>query len=212
MKIVCISDTHGLHKRVHVPPGDVLVHAGDFTDRGEPSEVDRFLDWLAALPHEHKVFVAGNHDFYVEEQNAYFQDQVRTLPRVSYLQDSGAVVAGLQFWGSPITPWFFDWAYNRHRGAEIREHWDLIPKDTQVLVTHGPPRGILDRNFRGENHGCDDLRDVIDQRLDRLRLHIFGHMHPGGGQILKSRGRIFVNAAICDESGYAKRAPLVVEV
>lgn len=211
MKIVCLADTHGLHRRVQVPDGDVLVHAGDFTERGEPAEVDNFLDWLEALPHEHKVFIAGNHEFYVEEQNEYFVEQVKTIPRVAYLQDSGATIAGLRFWGSPVQPWFFQWAFNRHRGAEIREHWDLIPRDTQVLVTHGPPAGILDTNFRREHHGCEDLRVTIDN-LDELRLHIFGHIHPPGGQAAKLGGKCYVNAAICDERGYATRNPVVVEL
>lgn len=211
MKIVCLSDTHGLHRRVRVPDGDVMVHAGDFTGRGEPSEVDNFLDWLAALPHEHKVFTAGNHDFYVEEQNEYFIKQVKAIPRVTYLQDSGATIAGLRFWGSPVQPWFYDWAFNRNRGAEIREHWDLIPADTQVLVTHGPPLGILDLTFSGEHKGCEDLRATIEELKD-LRLHVFGHMHPPGGQQCKVESKIFVNAAICNEGGYATRSPVVVDL
>lgn len=212
MRIVCLSDTHSLHKRVSIPDGDILVHAGDFTHHGEPSEVDGFFDWLEKLPHAHKVFVAGNHDFYVEEQNAYFIEQVAAIRGVIYLQDSGALVGGLKFWGSPITPWFFDWAFNRKRGAEIREHWELIPTDTEVLVTHGPPRGILDQNGYGDHHGCDDLRDLIDDRLSALRLHVFGHMHPGGGQVMVSRGRRFVNGAICDERGYATRETVVIDL
>lgn len=211
MRIVCLSDTHGLHKRVKVPDGDILLHAGDFTHFGEPSEVDLFLDWLSGLPHGHKVFVAGNHDFYVERRNEHFIEQVRAMPALTYLQDSGAEIAGLRIWGSPVQPWFYDWAFNRQRGAEIQEHWDLIPADTHVLITHGPPIGILDRNFKGVHTGCENLRDTI-AKLGQLRLHVFGHMHPGGGQQCELDGCLFVNAAICDERGYASREPVVVEL
>jgi len=210
MDIVCIADTHGLHDRIKVPPGDILVHAGDFTERGEPAEVDLFLDWLENQPHPHKIFIGGNHDAYLEQHPDYFAAQVRAIPRVTYLEDSGAIIAGLRIWGSPVQPWYFQWAFNRHRGPEIRHHWDLIPLDTEVLITHGPPAGILDRNFRGERHGCADLLDVINTRLTKLRLHVFGHLHPDGGQCINRDGRLFVNAAVCDERGYASRAPVVV--
>lgn len=212
MRVVCMSDTHGLHERVKVPGGDVLIHAGDFTHHGDLYEVRRFFDWLGSQPHDHKILIAGNHDFWVERQNKLFVEKVRRIPRVTYLQDSGAEIVGFRVWGSPVTPWFYDWAFNRQRGAEIQEHWDLIPTDTQILVTHGPPIGILDRNFRGENHGCADLRDVIDQRLSELKLHVFGHMHPGGGQQFELDGRLYVNAAICDERGYATRDAVVVDL
>lgn len=91
-RIVCISDTHGRHPRLKLPDGDILIHAGDFTERGEAYEVDPFLDWFEALPHPHKVFIAGNHDFYLEQHPEYFAEQVRAIPRVHYLNDSGVTL------------------------------------------------------------------------------------------------------------------------
>lgn len=211
MRVVCMSDTHGLHERVKVPSGDVLIHAGDFTHHGDPYEVRRFLDWFESQPHEHKILIAGNHDFWVERQNKLFVEKVRGIPRITYLQDSGAEIAGFRVWGSPVQPWFYDWAFNRQRGAEIQEHWDLIPSDTQILVTHGPPLGVLDHNFADVPTGCENLRDTI-AKLSHLKLHVFGHMHPGGGQQIQVGGCLYVNAAICDERGYAKRDPVVVNL
>lgn len=197
MDIVCIADTHSRHSNLKVPAGDVLVHAGDFTEVGEPYEVDMFIDWLAALPHARKVFIGGNHEFYLEEQSAYFSEQMKHLPNLVYLQDSGAEIDGVKFWGSPVSPRFGDWAFNRSRGSEIRAHWDLIPRDVNVLVTHCPPAGIGDLNYAGSHEGCSDLREAVAGLLD-LKLHVFGHIHTGYG-VYEERGITFVNAAVLDD-------------
>ena len=202
MDIVCLADTHGRHHRLRIPSGDILLHAGDFTEAGEPGEIDLFLDWLAGLPHERKIFVAGNHEFYVEEHAAYFAAQVRCIPGLVYLEDSGAEIDGVRFWGSPVTPRYFDWAFNRTRGPEIRTHWDLIPRDVNVLLTHGPPAGIGDRNYAGQHEGCADLRAAV-ARLPHLRLHVFGHIHTGCG-VYRDGTTTFVNAAVLDDH-YAVR-------
>src|SRR3712207_5190443 len=107
MRIVCISDTHTLHDRVQVPDGDVLVHTGDFTKVGAEKDVRAFDRWLASLPHREKVIVAGNHDFCFERT----RDARDWITAAHYLEDSGATVSGLRFWGSPWQPRFFDWAF-----------------------------------------------------------------------------------------------------
>lgn len=178
----CVSDTHGQHARIPIPPGDVLVHAGDWSIAGRAAETDDFLDWLEAQPHAHKVFIAGNHDFYPERHPDLFREQVAAIPRVAYLHDSGTVIEGFRFWGSPVTPWFYDWAFNRHRGAEIAWHWSKIPDDTQVLITHGPPQGVLDADHSGRAQGCWDLLQRT-ARLAELRLHVFGHIHAWGAEL-----------------------------
>ena len=125
-QIVCISDTHGRHESVVVPNGDILVHSGDCTNKGLAHEVAEFLTWLEGQPHPAKVLIAGNHDFLFEQEPKQAERLLRELaPSVAYLNDSGVAVAGLKFWGSPVQPWFYDWAFNRHRGAEIQGHWDL---------------------------------------------------------------------------------------
>lgn len=178
MKLVCISDTHGRHERLSLPEGDVLIHAGDFSQKGEEEEIRHFLDWFAKQAHPHKILIAGNHDFLAEKDPDGFK---ALIPRgVIYLNDEGHSVGDYLFWGSPITPRFHDWAFNRNRGKEIAKHWALIPQHTQVLITHGPPKGYGDRTFFGKRVGCSELRDMVD--LVKPQIHLFGHIHEARGQ------------------------------
>jgi predicted phosphohydrolase len=207
MRIVCLSDSHGQHRSVPVPPGDLVIHAGDLSKRGEKGELADFLDWFGGLPHRHKVFVGGNHDFLLEDAPAAFAQMVPA--NCVYLNDSGVQIESLSVWGSPITPFFFDWAFNRHRGADIRKHWDLIPPGVDVLVTHGPPYGILDRTARGQRVGCEELMPVVE-RL-QPRLHLFGHIHEAYGRV-EVNGTRFVNASVLDLHYRRVNAPVVVEM
>lgn len=211
MKLVCISDTHGQHARLVVPAGDVLVHAGDWSGAGEEAKPHDFLGWLDAQPHAHKIFIAGNHDFYPERHPDHFREQIAATSRVAYLDDSGTIIEGVHFWGSPVTPWFYDWAFNRSRGAEIARHWSRIPNDTHVLVTHGPPQGVLDADGNGEGQGCWDLLQRTAE-LSQLRLHVFGHMHAWGGRVLRDGAKRFLNASVCDDKNRLVREPLVIEI
>ena len=133
MKFVCLADTHCLHNKIEVPDGDVLLHAGDFTMRGKEKNIRDFSDFLGKLPHEHKIVIAGNHDLLFEKNPPVAQ---KLLTNCTYLQDSFTVIEGLKIYGSPWQPWFYDWAFNLQRGAEIRAKWDLIPDDTDILLTH----------------------------------------------------------------------------
>lgn len=191
MRIVCLSDTHSRHQGLRVPDGDVLVHAGDFTGRGEPHEICEFHSWLQSQPHEHKLVIAGNHDLLFEQKPS---EARALLHDCTYLEDSGVVVDGIHFWGSPWQPWFYDWAFNLPRGPALADKWALIPTNTDVLVTHGPPAGILDMTARDEHVGCHDLTKAL-ARI-RPRLHVFGHIHEGFGQV-EQDGTKFVNACNC---------------
>lgn len=186
--IVCVSDTHGRHDRIPVPDGDVLVHAGDLTVDGGVDDVARFDDWLASLPHRQKVVVCGNHDWCFQRRPAEARARLR---HAVYLEDQAAVIDGLRFYGSPWQPWFLDWAFNLPRGPELAAKWALIPGDTDVLVTHGPPAGVLDLTNRGERTGCTDLRERV--RLVCPKLHVFGHIHEAAGAD-RVGGTLFVNA------------------
>lgn len=190
LTIVCVSDTHGRHRELAVPNGDVLLFAGDLSNHGSPEDVSEFDDWLAALPHPHKVVICGNHDFHFERQP---DDARRRIRHATYLQDSGTRITGLNIWGSPWQPRFFDWAFNLDRGPDIAARWALIPDDTDVLITHGPPAGILDRTSRGEAVGCVDLLGRV--RELKPKLHLFGHIHEGAG-VLETADTLFVNASI----------------
>jgi Icc-related predicted phosphoesterase len=189
LTIVCVSDTHGAHDRTEVPDGDILVHAGDLTRHGQLADVTEFNRWLGTLQHRHKVVVAGNHDFCFERE----PDRARArLTNAIYLRDEAVTVEGVRFYGSPWQPWFLDWAFNLPRGPEIAAKWALIPDDTEVLVTHGPPLGFGDRTDRGESVGCADLLARV--RVVRPRLHVFGHIHEAAG-VADDGGTLFVNAS-----------------
>lgn len=208
MKLVAISDTHSLHDDVIVPAGDVLVHAGDLTRSGTLEEFRNFRRWLDDLPHEHKIVIPGNHDFCLENPDR----RERILNEYSgarLLVDEAMDVNGKLFWGAPWQPKFFDWAFNRERGPALREKWDLIPGDVDVLVTHGPPKGIGDRVSQGDRVGCAELR----KRLKQVRpdLHVFGHIHEGYGEY-ELDGIRLVNASVCDVRGTPRNGPLVLEL
>ena len=205
-RLVLISDTHGLHSSLHVPAGDILVHAGDLTDRGTFEEVERFNEFLGQLSHPTKIVIAGNHDFCFERDQ---QASASLLTNCIYLQDEAVTVEGLKFYGSPWQPWFFDWAFNLQRGAEIRAKWDQIPDDTDVLITHGPAYGCRDRTAGGEQVGCRDLLDAIDRI--RPRVHIFGHIHEGYGST-SNLNTTFINASICNEHYVISNEPIVFQI
>lgn len=203
LSLVAISDTHGHHRKLSIPPGDVLIHAGDITRHGNVAELEDFNDWLGALGHRHKLVIAGNHDFCFERDR---RAAAARLTNAVYLQDEAVTLDGLRFYGSPWQPWFFDWAFNLKRGPEIRARWDLIPPDTDVLITHGPPLGHGDRVARGEQVGCQDLLEVVERITPRV--HIFGHIHEAAG--VTSNGRTtFVNACSCNLR-YAPVQPPIV--
>jgi Icc-related predicted phosphoesterase len=187
--VVALSDTHGYHRDLEVPDGDLLIHAGDLTLSGRLEEVAVFNTFLSGLPHPHKVVIAGNHDWCFERE----PERARALlTAATYLEDEAVRVAGLKIYGSPWQPWFLDWAFNLPRGRRIAARWALIPDDTDVLVTHGPPHGIGDETYAGHSVGCEDLLDRV--RQVRPHLHVFGHIHEGRGT-WRREGTVFVNAS-----------------
>lgn len=209
-RVVCLSDTHNCNEQIPVPDGDILIHAGDATNRGSIPEIIAFNKWFASLPHQFKIFVAGNHDWLFETNNSYAR--ILLDPKIIYLQDSFVEVEGLKFYGSPWQPRFYDWAFNLMRGAELAEKWKLIPKDIDILITHGPPHGILDevpRQFWIENTGCEELRKKVEEI--RPKAHIFGHIHCGYGQ-KEDFGVKFINSSNCDEEYNPTQPPIVFEI
>jgi len=227
VRFVCISDTHGLHGRMahRVPAGDVLIHAGDFSNTGEEEQVLSLERWLSCLPHAHKVVIAGNHDitfhtsFYEEHWQRFHHkkrdsERVRSLltesANVTYLQDAEAIVCGLRVYGSPWQPEFCNWAFNLPRGEPCAERWRQIPEGIDVLVTHGPPAGHGDQCARGGYHaGCEQLLHAV-RRL-RPRYHVFGHVHEGYGASTDGF-TTFINASTCNLKYSAANAPIVFDV
>lgn len=223
MKIVCISDTHTKQNRMKhpIPDGDVIVHAGDFMNSGygKRDYLD-FIQWFQRLPHPYKIFIAGNHDRYVQTYNKDFRDDVKAFndENFIYLQDEECVIDGVKFYGSPWQRWFWDWAFNfpnhNYNPAKAKAHaeacWAQIPLDTNVLITHGQPFCINDRAPNGDYTGCPELADRID-KLKELKLYVGGHIHCAYG-IKESDGVTYVNASICTEEYSPDNAPIIIEI
>lgn len=206
LRIVAISDTHFRHHQVAIPGGDILIHAGDLTRTGDVVEFAEVMHYFSRLPHR-IVFIGGNHDWCLER---HFSIAAKYIPAgFHYLEDTGCEIAGVKIWGSPVQPEFLGWAYNRKRGAEIDRHWQKIPKDTDIVVSHGPCHGILDRVVSGEHVGCEMLR----RRLEEIRpkLHICGHIHSAYGTD-QLGPTTMVNASVCTERYEAINAPIVIDL
>jgi len=203
LKVVCLSDTHELHRNVAVPDGDLLIHAGDITFFSQrPSVLVDFNDWLAELPHKHKVVIPGNHDTLLEEE-----ENRRMITNAHVLINSGVTLGVFKIWGSPTMP-LASGAFATPHATDRAEIWSRIPSDTDFLVTHIPPAGILDR-ARGTSHGagCQALRESY--RRIHPRLHVFGHVHSAAG-IHHTARTLFVNASLAGEFGNLDREPVVL--
>jgi Icc-related predicted phosphoesterase len=220
MKILCISDTHGKHNQI---PSrfidnsdgsiDMCIHSGDVSSRGHEYEIIQFINWYSNLPFKYKIFIAGNHDFYFEETS---EEEIKELlsdfPEIIYLNDSGVEIEGLKIWGSPVQPWFYNWAFNR-TSETIGAHWDKIPLDTNILITHGGPKGVgcLNMTRDGKDVGCPQLFNKLSE-IKNLSLFIQGHIHEGYGRFDVDGGPTLVNASVLDLQYRMSNNPIIVEI
>ena len=178
MRLVAISDTHLFQSDLGtLPEGDVLIFAGDLLRGGSLDELRTVADWWKSLEYPHKVFVAGNHD-------CCFVDHPEQSLEIlgdgfHYLQDSEVSISGVRIWGSPWQPEYNSWEFNLPRGKALADKWSLIPDGIDVLITHGPPKGIGDQCGMERRDGCADLLAAVCRV--RPGLHLFGHIHQDGG-------------------------------
>ena len=215
MKIIALSDTHNRHWDIKVPSGDWLIHCGDFSSHGRLADTMDFLRWFNSHPHRRKIFCAGNHDWLLEQDPNFFRIIKMEFPNLTYLQDESCEFDGLKVHGSPQTPTFYNWAFNRDRGEAIKRHWDMIPEGTDVLLTHGPVYGIADEAYKvGKNSlehtGCKDLLDATLRIAPKL--HLFGHIHYSGGQTFIGPKTTYANVSVLDESYTVCRAPMIFDI
>ena len=210
MQLVVISDTHGDHKQLIIPKGDVLIFSGDMCSYGHGSEVKNFSNWLKKQPFKHKIVIAGNHDKFVYEHNLETKEILKDS--CIYLENEGIEIEGIKFWGSPTTPKFGDWFFMAERGQQIKKYWDMIPLDTNVIITHGPVFSILDQPFFNgkfeEGVGCLDLKKTIE--TIKPKLHIFGHIHGSYG-IKKIDGTTYINASVMNEEYEVVNKPIIYD-
>ena len=207
MKITIISDTHMQHEKLGVLRGDVLIHCGDsgFGFDHSDADVDSLDDWFGRQEFDRILYVGGNHDFAIEKRARTGHQVFRNA---AYLEDAPLQYRGINFYGAPWIPELEGWAFHRP-APEIRERWELIPPETDILITHTPPHNILDRNRRGKACGCPELRKRV---LDlRPRIHCFGHVHAGGG-MLSLLNTTYINASLVNSQYELERKPYEVDI
>jgi Icc-related predicted phosphoesterase len=216
MKIWHISDTHGLQNLLHLPKGiDLVIHSGDFSNyydlyRNRVEAMD-FLDWYAKIPIVYKVLISGNHDAMAYCNGSEFRKLCEDHG-IIYLENESVNVLGFNIWGSPFTPTFGSWYFMKDR-EKFKDFYEMVPLDTDIMVTHGPPKGILDQGFsngsRTINCGCDYLKESIFSSI-KPKLSLFGHIHNNkklkNSRVFKhpSIGTLFSNASIMVDWEYGK--------
>lgn len=189
MKIWHISDTHGFHNDLKLPENiDIVIHSGDCSNSKNKYvnklEVEKFINWYCELPVKYKIFIAGNHDTSIEKKlftKKHFEEK-----NIIYLENESINIEGINIYGSPYTPTFGEgWAFNKSRNSINRE-WDKIPENTDILITHGPPKQILDLSYDKNNklEYCGDsalLRRIVFKL--KIKYHLFGHIHDNENNI-----------------------------
>ena len=197
MKLLHISDTHGLHRRLQdLPEADIIVHSGDLSEDGTEDEILDFLEWFIDLPYKYKIFVAGNHDLGLYGAN------IEGLPENCFhLSNSGVTIEGVKFYGVPL---FMEDIKTGIFDDNIRK----IPADTDVLITHQPPPGILDLSGNA-NFGDRTLLETVLKV--QPKFHLFGHAHDAYG-IEKIDHTTFVNGALLDAHCEMAYKPILLEI
>jgi Icc-related predicted phosphoesterase len=224
MRITFISDTHTKHKIIEplLIGGDLLIHAGDFMSSGyNPGEAESFFSWYDSINnYETKILISGNHDRIMENDPPWASGILTGYKTIEYLQDDGLTLYfdgpngefpedNIHIWGSPWQPEFNNWAFNLQRGEEIKKKWDLIPQNTDILITHGPPFGKLDYVPRGGvNVGCEELLKKVQSV--RPKIHVFGHIHEGAGYVFDGSTH-FINAAVLNDRYEFRNRPLTID-
>jgi calcineurin-like phosphoesterase family protein len=176
MIVTAFSDTHGLHRKVTLPKSSILIFAGDCMTCGyKEHELIDFLEWYHEQDAPNKVMIAGNHDRFIENHRGLFLEMLNDYPSIKYLEDDGDIINGLWIWGTPHVRHFCNWAFNRSE-EQLEKAFSNIPDDVDILITHGPQYGTLDKFETGEHIGEKTLEKRIND-LTHIRYHIFGHVH-----------------------------------
>lgn len=224
VRLVCFSDTHGKHREVVLPPGDILLHGGDFSKSGEVGSIQDMNSYFKESGFSEIILIAGNHDMTLQpdwysdnwerfHRKPFDVDEAqKALKNCIYLQDSTYVTSKGDFevYGSPWSPFFFDWAFNEQRGQALREIWKKIPTSTDILITHGPPLGRGDLASSEVRAGCYDLLIAVQERV-KPRVHIFGHIHEGAGISFDGQ-TLYINASSLNLGYQSVNFPVVVDL
>ena len=217
-RITFISDTHNKHKQItsDLLGGDILIHSGDISSMGRNHEIKDFCEWFNNIEgYTHKIFIAGNHDWGFQDNVEETMQIVNSYKTIDYLQDDLLMVGEdhdemIKIYGSPWQPEFYNWAFNLPRdGWELGQKWSDIPTDTDILITHGPAFGYVDKVIGSpDNLGCEQLRDKI--KTIKPKIHVCGHIHSGRGIVLND-GTLYINASVLDERYHYTQTPFTID-
>ena len=221
MKITMISDTHNKHKQLNgdLPGGELLLHAGDISSMGYKHEIESFLTWFDKIDnYDTKVFIAGNHDWGFQTKPDQCRGLLTGYKTVDYLEDEELVLyfdgpngdrpeENVRIYGSPWQPEFNNWAFNLPRnGPGLQHKWNMIPENTDILITHGPAYGFVDdvEGRRGQHLGCELLAERIKEI--KPKIHLCGHIHTGQGHYFDGHTHYF-NASVLNEQYIYTQSP-----
>jgi len=215
MKIWHIGDTHTYHNLLEIPKGvDMVIFSGDCSNPRDPysnePEVRRFIDWFSSLPIKYKVFIAGNHDSSIEKGLVTKEDFDKK--DIYYLENTHITIEGIKIFGSPYTPQFGQWSFMKER-HKLDRMWDnIIEDDSDIIVVHGPPKGMLDLSYdrRGNLENCGDKSLMNKVQIVKPKLMLFGHIHDNnniinaGTRTVRGLDTIFSNGSVVTDGKFGR--------
>lgn len=222
MKTALISDTHSYHRMINLPTDiDCIVHCGDSTNYRElyknEIEFEDFLDWYSNLDIKYKILNAGNHDSHLTKK--YNKDKVKEAG-IIYLEHEYYEIEGLKLFSSPYTPLFGDWSFMIDR-SKLSRYWEVLEEGIDLLVSHGPPKGILDiaEKRDGNIEFCGDSALWKAVNKVKPKYHVFGHIHDNHN-IINNGIRIvndttFINCSMVEDGKFTQgiiNKPIIIEL
>lgn len=216
MKILHISDTHGYHELLKIPNDiDIIIHSGDFSNNHNvyinEQETHNFLQWYSNLNIKYKILIAGNHDALAFKWSKKFKMLCKDM-NIIYLEHNSIKIENINIFGSPYVPTFGNWYFMKNR-SKLDKVWSTIPDNTDILITHGPPKGILDLSYNREHTleycGCSALKKHIINRI-KPKFVLFGHVHNNDDIInagimkLSKLNTIFSNGSVVTDRKFGK--------
>ena len=228
VRFVVTSDTHARHNYLKLPKGDVLLHCGDFTRLGSLEDIISFSNWIGQHNFKHVLVISGNHEytFDLDREKEFAPDLVNYeefndskgmdfmkirahLSNCKYLENSGTELYGYKIYGTPYQNMHSNSAFQR-KEEDLPKYWNMIPSDTDILLTHAPALGICDKTIKEDLAGSKSLLDTLEKRVHPL-LHFFGHVHEAYGAVVQT-GTVHANASFCHVKYAPRNSPFVFDL
>lgn len=217
MKIAALSDLHGYLPN-DIEPADIVVIAGDICPLQCQRRIreamlwiyDFFIPWAESLPCEKVYVIAGNHDFVFDSKYSIYNGNLisKASDKIVYLEDSGAEYNGIKIYGTPWCQNLYSWAFY---SANTYDKYKNIPDDTDLLITHQPPKvgkvGTTNPwSYNERDFGDSNLTRILDEKKMHC-IHICGHVHSGEHGGVQYGDAVVYNVSIKSE-GYQVAYPV----